>query len=91
MLLKSVQLMQQMVLMNTVSGVCNASAVMGQDLSVLQVCGYSNGYSLPFLFALILLAGSGLLWPENFWSLAFLSSAVQWVWPSRTVCSWVLI
>lgn len=60
MLFKSSQLMQQKVLMNKVNGVCNASAVMGCDPLVLQVCGSSIGYSLPFLFALTLLAGSGL-------------------------------
>lgn len=60
MLFKSSQLMQQQVLMNKVNGVCNASAVMGCGPLVLQVRGYSIGYSLPFLFALILLVGSGL-------------------------------
>lgn len=60
MVFKSVQLMQQKVLMNTVNGVCNASGVMVQDLPVLQVRGYSISYSLPFLFTLILLVGFGL-------------------------------
>jgi len=46
--------------MNKVNGVCNGSAVMGWDPLVQQVCSYNIGYSLPFLFALILLIDSGL-------------------------------
>lgn len=87
MLFKSSQLMQQKVLMNEVKGVCNGSAVMGRDPLVLQVRGYGIGYSLPFLFALTLLVGSGLFWHGNFCNLPFLKfSAVQCVSPSRTVC-----
>ena len=65
--------MQQKLLMNKVNGVCNASAAMGRGPLVLQVRGYSIGYSLPFLFALTLLVGSGLFWPGNFCNLAFLN------------------